>query len=79
MDKERLARAWYPFYRTFSLTTWKAKDTNPLANKLIVWLKERLNSLARRKLLLVSINDLKTNNLLVRPTSMPVQDNHQCL
>jgi aminoglycoside phosphotransferase (APT) family kinase protein len=52
------------------------KDTNPLANKLIVWLKERLNNLARRKLLLVSINDLKTNNLLVRPTSMPVQDNH---
>ncbi len=59
-NQDDLAQGNYPFYRTFSLTTW-GKIAKPLANELITYLIQNINSSPGGKHTLVGADRLKQN------------------
>lgn len=59
-DQTALAKGEYPFYRTFSITTW-GKDAKPLAKELITFLIKNINSTPGGKHTLVGVDTLKQN------------------
>jgi len=59
-DSIALAKGEYPFYRTFSITTW-GEEAKPLAKELIAYLIQNINTTNSKEHTLVGVDKLKQN------------------
>jgi ABC-type phosphate transport system substrate-binding protein len=63
-NQEALAKGFYPFYRTYSLTTWQQPENNLNAEKLIDYLSRYIDEHAQQ-LRIVPISELQKQGWLV--------------
>jgi len=75
-DSAALAKGEYPFYRTFSVTTWGEK-AKPLAKELVAYLIKHIKSSPNGKHTLIGVDQLKENGwqfngdeLIAEPNNM---------
>jgi len=62
---DALAKGVYPFYRVFNVTTWEGTAKNPLADKLVQFLKDIVVEYSN-DLLMVSAQQLRENGWVFR-------------
>jgi len=74
-DAVALAKGKYPFYRTFSITTW-GKEAKPLAKELVAYLIQNINTTNSEQHTLVGADKLKQNGWVFNGDELIAEPNN---